>query len=203
MNKFIEKLRWFIGIGLLVAAFGVGFIGLANGNLDANQEYKIDVKQQSEVVAFANNNTAKYQVDSEYKDECGSCHLAYPANFFPARSWRVIMDSLDNHFGENAELDEASYKRIMVFLTANSADVKGGRREARILKYISANDTPLRITELKYVKHKHHEIPSRLVAGNPQVGSLGKCEACHGDKAINGVFNEHTVDIPGHGPWDD
>jgi len=39
-----------------------------------------------------------------YQQECGSCHFAYQPGLLPARSWSTIMQGLDQHFGENAEL---------------------------------------------------------------------------------------------------
>jgi hypothetical protein len=62
--------------------------------------------------------------------------------------------------------------------------------------------TPLRISELRYIQGKHDELPARLVRGNPEVASLGSCSACH-TRAAAGVFDEHSVRIPGYGNWDD
>jgi hypothetical protein len=40
--------------------------------------------------------------------ECGVCHIAYPPQMLPARSWKKIMAGLADHFGENATLPEAA-----------------------------------------------------------------------------------------------
>jgi ABC-type Zn2+ transport system substrate-binding protein/surface adhesin len=52
-----------------------------------------------------------------YKAECGDCHMAYPPSMLPASSWRAMMGNLEDHFGNNAELDAATASRVTAFLT--------------------------------------------------------------------------------------
>ncbi len=40
-----------------------------------------------------------------YAAECGGCHFAYQPGLLPEASWRKMMGSLADHFGENAELE--------------------------------------------------------------------------------------------------
>lgn len=137
-----------------------------------------------------------------YQNECSSCHMAYPAGLLPARSWQKIMTGLDSHFGDNAELDSENYKIISNFLINNSADKSDYRRSVKIMRSLNADDTPIRITELPYIKRKHHEVPDKMIKLNPKVNSLSNCNACHAE-ADKGLFNEHGVRIPGYGRWDD
>lgn len=137
-----------------------------------------------------------------YKDECASCHMAYPSQLLPARSWVKILDSLDKHFGDNASLDPETIKTLKTYLQANSADSADSRRARRITRSLAADETPLRITELPYFRREHREIPARYITANPKVKSLSNCVACHAG-AEQGRFNEHDVKIPGYGRWDD
>lgn len=137
-----------------------------------------------------------------YKEECGSCHFAYQPGLLPERSWRKMMSQLDNHFGENAELDEETTQALTNYLVANAADYSDYKRSRGIIRSIKSNDTPLRITEVRYFKRKHHEISDRMVKNNPEVGSFSKCAACH-TNADKGSYNEHQVKIPGFGRWED
>ena len=137
-----------------------------------------------------------------YKEECASCHMAYPPGLLPARSWKKIMAELGTHFGDNAELDAENFKAISEFLITNSADDSSYRRSRKIMRSLNANETPIRITETPYIKHKHDEIPDKLVTFNKAVNSLSNCNACH-NKAEQGLFSEHGVNIPGYGRWDD
>ncbi len=137
-----------------------------------------------------------------YKEECGSCHFAYQPGLLPARSWQRIMTKLDNHFGENAELDIADRKAIEEYLMKNAAEFSSFKRPQKILASVSESETPLRISQTRYFIRKHHELKKSMVEGNPKVKSFSACDACH-VKADTGSFNEHEVRIPGYGSWDD
>jgi hypothetical protein len=113
-----------------------------------------------------------------------------------------MMGKLDQHFDENAELDQESRDAITQYLVAEAADVKPNRKSRKILRSIKDTDAPQRISTLRYIVNKHDEIPARLITGNAKVGSAANCAACH-TEASAGYFNEHGVKIPGHGPWED
>jgi len=139
-------------------------------------------------------------IDQRYQDECGSCHMAYPPGLLPVLSWERIMSTLDNHFKENAELDEQDLMTIRNYLLNNAAgriDYQLSNRMVRNLK-----NFPVRITELPYFQHEHQKIPPRLVQGNSKVRSLSNCDTCHHD-ATQGTFNEHEIYIPGYGRYED
>lgn len=157
--------------------------------------------QKSKEYKQKSNNIAMV-TEPVHKEECGSCHMAYPPGLLPDRSWNKLMLELENHFDENAELDGKTHKTITKFLLANSADKSGRRRAKKFNRSINFNDTPIRISETPYFKREHDEIPTRLVTQNTKVNSFSQCDACH-TKAEQGSFNEHDVDIPGYGRWDD
>jgi len=137
-----------------------------------------------------------------YANECGSCHFAYQPGWLPARSWQHMMDTLDDHFGENAELDDLERREITRYLIANAAD-RASRPQSRwVLRSLDGKEPPMRISELRYIRHEHDEIPGRLIEGNPRVRSRSNCQACH-TQADKGFFDEHSVSIPGYGYWDD
>lgn len=137
-----------------------------------------------------------------YLQECGACHLAYAPGLLPARSWERIMDGLGDHFGDNAELGAAEAAPIRAYLQAEAAD-RGARGRARsVAASLGPGQVPLRIAATPWFRRQHHEIPSSMVAGNPQVGGFGNCQACHRG-AEDGSFDEHRVKIPGYPYWDD
>src|SRR5512143_2294851 len=131
-----------------------------------------------------------------YAAECSTCHMAYPAGFLPARSWQKLMGNLANHFGDNAELSDASRSQITSYLLAGAGEKTQDRHAARFAASAPAGETPLRITELPYFKREHREIPQRYIRDNAQVGSLSNCSACH-TKANQGSFREREISIPG------
>ena len=138
---------------------------------------------------------------SLYEKECGSCHMAYPAAALPQRSWQKIMATLDEHFGDSAELDEETHNAIAQYLNSFDAKETTSRNLKKLQKDLQNNNTPVRITELPYFKHKHNGIPD-IVKKNPKVGSLSQCNHCHRD-ALTGGFDKYEIFIPDYGPWDD
>ncbi len=138
-----------------------------------------------------------------YQEECGSCHMAYPPGLLPSVSWRKMMENLEDHFGDNAQLDEDVSQQLTEFLVANSANNSNYRR-SRAFAYGSGDPDkmiPLRITDLPYFRHEHNEIPRRVLK-RAGIASLSECNACHRN-AEKGSFNEHDIYIKGVGRWDD
>ena len=142
--------------------------------------------------------------DTTYLEECGACHFAYQPGLLPKASWKKIMqaNALEDHFNENAELDEETRKYIEQYLVANSADKSRYKRSRKIMASLKDGQAPMRITEVPYIIDKHHEIPKKLITGNDKVKALSFCDKCHQD-AKSGNFEEDSVKIPGHGRWSD
>ena len=180
--------------GILVFSFyGLGQ-SLASGGFesedhDRDHEFREEYEHDGQRVSAA--------ADPTYAEECGSCHMAYPAALLPGRSWQKIIAGLEDHFGENAELDSRTRRQIEDYLVRES-----GRVSYRKLLRNLGDATPLRITELPYFVDKHDEVSARFVLGNDQVKSLSQCNACHRD-AERGRFDEDNVVIPGVTRWDD
>ena len=181
--------RWIImGLGLVVV--------LTLG-------WKMNVSMADEDEYWERTRDVAMVENSLYKQECASCHMAYPPGLLPGRSWEKMMTSLDDHFGENAELDAASVAELSQFLLSTSADATPNyRRSRKIVRDLANDSVPLRITQINYFRHEHREIPDRLITTNPKVASLSNCNACHRN-AEQGSFREKEIAIPGHGQWDD
>lgn len=135
-----------------------------------------------------------------YRQECGSCHMAYQPGLLPARSWENVMGNLAGHFGDNAELGAEEHKAITAYLTANAADHAREKRARKIAGSLGRLEMPLRITDTSYIRRKHDEIPARLITDNPKVKSLAQCNACH-TRAERGSYRESEISIPGQGRW--
>jgi hypothetical protein len=151
--------------------------------------------RQKEVVPVSN---------KQYQDECGSCHFAYQPGLLPSRSWQKLLttEALSQHFGENAELEPETLQVILDYAVANAADKSFHKRSRKIAQATAQGEAPLRITEVRYIKRKHHEIPAKMIKGNKDVKSLSYCDSCH-TQAIKGVFDSDTVRIPNFPDWDD
>ncbi len=134
-----------------------------------------------------------------YKEECGSCHLAYQPGLLPAKSWEKLLTekALNEHFGENAALGNAALKEIHDYAVANAADKSWHKRSRKVAAATAEGDAPLRITELRFIKRTHQKIPEKMIKGNQDVKSLSYCNACH-TQAEDGVYDSDTVSIPNY-----
>ncbi len=179
----------------IVMGLGLAMVVTLGWNMNVSMADEDEYWERTRDVASVEN--------SRYQEECGSCHMAYPPGLLPGRSWEKMMTSLDDHFGENAELDAATVTELVQFLRDNSADARPSyRRSRKIIRDLSDENVPLRITQLDYFRHEHREIPARWITGNPGVSSLSNCNTCH-QNAERGSFSEREITIPGHGQWDD
>ncbi|GJL82416.1 MAG: hypothetical protein DHS20C01_20500 [marine bacterium B5-7] len=180
-----------VASALLIGLFGISGISSSDGN---NLRDDNDAEYQSI-------GTGKIVLNSDYVEECGACHLAYPAQLLPADSWRQIMFGLADHFGENAELSVGTRDELLGYLLNQAADGPLTRRKSKLLRGLDG-PPPLRITELAYFRDTHDEIPIKMVKDNPDVRSFSNCDSCH-KSAARGEFDEDNVVIAGYGRWHD
>lgn len=155
------------------------------------------------LVNFTRQKEVKPVSNKTYQEECGSCHFAYPPGLLPSKSWAKLLDekALGDHFGENATLDKDTLKEISDYAMENAAEKSMYKRSRKIALATEEGEAPLRITEVKYIKRKHHDIPEKMIKGNKDVKSLSYCNACH-TQADKGIFDSDTVSIPNYPDWD-
>lgn len=116
-----------------------------------------------------------------YRQECGSCHTAFPPQLLPPASWSALMNDLPHHFGTDASLEPEVRRRLAAWLAGQGAAGRP-RPEAD------------RITRSGWFRHEHSEL-APTVWSRPSVKSPSHCGACHAS-ADSGVFDEHNVRIP-------
>jgi len=141
--------------------------------------------------------------NSEYLQECGACHFAYQPGLLPSRSWEKLMADLENHFGEDASLDEATSLRLTEYMVKYAAEHSDYRRSRSIAKSLGPNEVPTRITKLRYFRADHKDDSlMRIINRNDRIKGLSNCSTCHAT-AAKGNYSERGIDIPGYGRWDD
>ena len=131
--------------------------------------------------------------NTTYNDNCSVCHFAYQPGLLPSDSWRKILESPVDHFGETLDLDADAREEIYVYLTSNAANTSSSKLSQKIMRCLGGQ-TPLRITDIPYIRKEHHEIGQGVV-NRPSVGSLSNCIACHRN-ADRGIYDDDRVSIP-------
>jgi hypothetical protein len=91
------------------------------------------------------------------------------------------------------EIDSEAKRVITGYLNANAAESSSAKRAAKIMKCLGS-ETPMRITQIPYIKKKHHEI-NPDVLNREAIGSLSNCSACH-TTAEKGIYDDDNVVIP-------
>jgi hypothetical protein len=132
--------------------------------------------------------------DPLWKEECGGCHIAYPAALLPAESWRAIMAGLGDHFGTDASIDAAATASIAAFLERNAGGKARAGSNAKGRGTAASAAPPLRITETRWFLGEHDDIAPRIW-NSPDVQRGVNCEACH-RQAANGDFSDRTRELP-------
>ena len=130
-----------------------------------------------------------------YQEQCGACHFVYQPELLPSGSWEKILARLDEHFGEEIDLDAESKKVIAEYLKANAAEYSSAKRAVKIMRSLRGQ-TPMRITDVPYIRHNHEDddIPPDAFQ-RKSVGSFSNCIACH-TTAEKGIYDDDFVKIP-------
>ncbi len=115
---------------------------------------------------------------TQFKEECGACHMAFPPQMLPARSWKAIMRGLGDHFGDDASLDSGPMAQVSRYLHDHAADIGGGRTGRAFMRGIAGNETPMRITDTPIWIRLHNEV-RRSAWSDPRVKTRSNCLACH------------------------
>ena len=132
--------------------------------------------------------------NSLWREECGTCHMAFHPSLLPARSWKSMMEQQASHFEEDLYLEQDTVKEIEAFLIENAAEQGLTEAAWKINRSIAKTETLLRITETGYWIKKHQDI-SDAVWEHPKVNGKVNCAACHMD-AEAGTFEDAAMHLP-------
>jgi cytochrome b len=132
--------------------------------------------------------------EPKWREECGSCHLAFHPSLLPARSWRKLIAEQNHHFGADLALDAPTRQALLSFIENSSAEKSTTEASFKINRSLKNDATPLRITETPYWIKKHKDI-AQDDWQRPQVKSKANCPACHQD-AEAGTFEDAATSPP-------
>lgn len=121
--------------------------------------------------AYANSDKQPVPASTKWKEECSSCHVAYPPELLAADNWQTLMGRLDKHFGANASLNAQDNKKILGYLLSHAGSGKQNTADS------------LRISDTLWFRHRHRSIaPAEWT--NPSVRSRSNCNGCHGKTVL-------------------
>jgi hypothetical protein len=189
----IRKKGIILLMALLLLVEGIFCVVLADHN--EHRERKRYQKRQRNSSENDGKGHLKPVDNPTYKEICGDCHFAYQPELLPSGSWEKILAGLADHFGEEIEIDQESKKTITEYLKGNSAEYSSAKRAVKIMRSLRGK-TPMRITDVPYIRHKHEDddIPADAFT-RKSVGSMSNCIACH-TTAENGIYDDDHVVIP-------
>ena len=143
-----------------------------------------------------NGQIVQWKSNPVWKDECASsCHGAFHPTLLPSASWVKIMNTLNNHFGEDITLEKKVKDEIEAYLVANSAEKSNAEASKKILASLNKNwEAPNCISETPYWIKKHKDIDPAIFS-RKSVYSKGNCSACHPSAEI-GSFEDRHIRIP-------
>ncbi len=128
--------------------------------------------------------------------ECGDCHVVFPAYLLPAQSWRIIMDTTDDHFGDELDLDEEDARTIRDYLVGNSAEHSTREAAFKVLESIKWREEPVySIVHTPYWRKTHKRIPAKIFK-RKEIDSKYSCDACHPD-IVKGSIEDDAIRVPG------
>ncbi|MFV2058538.1 MAG: cytochrome C [Thiohalomonadales bacterium] len=178
---------------IIVLAISFSSIGIAQAEKQGYWSWLFTFKRQKEIVPVT---------DELFLEECGACHFPYQPGWLPEASWKKLLSAkgLENHFKENAELEETDRLHILNVLVSGSAEKSRFKRSKKIMStmhnYKGEGGSPLRITETPYIKNKHRKVVEDIIKPDNKLKSLSYCDKCH-QKANDADFDDDTVRIPG------
>ncbi len=175
-------LNWFqklFSLFALVLAAGVLFYSLFFNSMLTKSGYN-EISYEKEHPAFV--------------AECGSCHTLYPPHLLSRESWSRVMDNLEDHFGDDASLDDKTRVSIRDYLLKNSAESSTKESAFYILQSLKGSENIIAVTQTPYWKKRHKNIDKTIFSSN-EIKSKANCKACHSD-IEKGLIEDVNIKIP-------
>jgi hypothetical protein len=192
MEKWVRYTVLAVALLLVFATFH----GLCSGDEQDGERLPYRGGSQENVEEKGYRNRASHLIpvtNQTYKEVCGACHFAYQAGLLPSGSWTKLLSNLKDHFGESVDIDASSKGAVEKYLIENAAEKSQWKRSRKIVRCLKG-ETPLRITEVPYIRRKHRDIAPEVFT-RKAVGSLSSCSACH-KTAEQGIYEDDYVTIP-------
>lgn len=134
--------------------------------------------------------------NSAFYEQCGKCHKNYPPFMLPSKSWVILLDGLDNHFGEQItenNISKSDQESIRNYILSQSSEHSTRKIAFKTLDSLGEM-RPISITKSPYWRESHKGLDARLFK-NPMVKSKSNCFVCHHTFEY-GIFDNTFIKIP-------
>lgn len=177
LNLF-QKLLALLGLGAAIALF-VYTLSTPSNPLFATTNKAVDYRLEHQA----------------FYDECIACHTLYPPFLLPKKSWEVMMGDLENHFGDDASLDEPTRVSILAYLEKYAAETSSKEAAFKAMQSMKeSNETLIAYTDTPYWKRRHKWI-DKAVFKDPKIKSKANCKACHLN-IEKGIIEDEYIRMP-------
>jgi hypothetical protein len=119
--------------------------------------------------------------------------LYIPPYLLPEKSWKVLMNNLENHFGDDASIDKEENQTILTFLLKNSAEKSTMEAAVKLLASIKNKDI-IAISDTLFWKNTHNEIPKETFK-HKKIKTKANCKVCHSDIEKGLIEDENISNI--------
>jgi len=134
--------------------------------------------------------------NSLFAQKCSTCHPLYPPFMLPHDSWIILMDGLDNHFGEaitDRNITQDEQHSIKSYLLHHSAETSSRKLAFKTLDSLGSM-RPISMTKVPYWRAAHQHIDSSVYQ-RKRIKNRSNCFACHQDFEY-GILDNTRIHIP-------
>jgi len=134
--------------------------------------------------------------NSDFMEKCSLCHKLYPPFMLPHDSWIILMDGLDNHFGEaitDKNITHNEKESIKAYLLNHSAETSSRKLAFKTLNSLGSMH-PISMTKVPYWRAMHQHIDPSIYQ-RECIKNRSNCFACHQDFEY-GLLDNTRIHIP-------
>ncbi|GEM_PF-271251 len=132
-----QRLFCVVWVALILLACGLFFVR-ENFLLGSRATFESYAKFINSSYVSAKNENVNLENEKNgeiFVKECGSCHMVYPPFLLSARAWEKMMSNLEEHFGDDASIDdEERVEAVRAFLVGASAEKRGEKVAVKMLR---------------------------------------------------------------------
>ena len=154
-----------------------------------NNHESVLSKSRFQKIDFKEENNAFYE-------KCGKCHKNYPPFMLPTQSWVILLDGLDNHFGEKItenNISKNDQESIRNYILSHSSEFSTRKISFKTLDSLGEM-RPISITKSPYWRESHKGMDPAIFKSYV-IKNKSNCFVCHHNFEY-GFFDNTLIKVP-------